>query len=833
MNRVQVLVVGMFSLLVVACGGGGGGGGSGQVVNANAGPQQVTYSGVAHQAAVTQKNAVRFASNAYSLLDLMLTLADFQNGQRPWFLDYEYVDDIGSGECASGDVVVREDNSSASAQATQVLFRGCVIDGVRFDGQIDYRTEELLEAMSISYLSVEDVEEKLELQGSLELSLDGESRYAGKLIANSRRQQRSFKIEELTMQGGMSATLAGRFYDSAEGWVGLGLDDSKKELGFLGSDATRLRVIPDVELYGLGYAKVKGFDLELVNAALFAFPLRGQMSVEDFMEWPYLKNDAPAVVGDGVLSVDRLAKLTFDGSDYFQDSHDLLSFRFSEINDGDLCPTQQRLADFDQVEFQFKCKGEKKLVVVVSDGQNEIRQVIDIDVLPLAAELAPVADQSLTEGQSLFVPVIAGNKSEDGPFVFSIVRGPSGISVSADGVVQGEPKPFLAEGATRFKVTVQADNGKKSNINFEIDYAGPAGDLQFTPVNDERWQMIGGQETRLFGGEDDSPILFVSSFGRHQVVELDGRGNINDVVTVNQSELFGATSVAQTNEGSIGGTRYLAVVPNWKDVIIDEGQKRYTVRHYYYEQFNAVSGEKLSSVEVPASLGGPIISGDANGDGVLDFFVPNRQGCSAWYIFGSSLADQVLQCSGGLSPSLVSDIRLIDLNGDGTDEAIILTRMLLGGFNLRVYRYFGNQLQLVVNYDRLQYGSLITPVMGVQDIDADGLLEIVVAEKGENSTRISQIEQSGEVREVTTSELIDNIPDIQNRKSNASLIAASSATSGNVTTHFIEIGLQDGSLVWKSQPYAGRLLKNGLHVLGTEAYSGPVIAITDAGFLRF
>jgi len=360
---------------------------------------------------------------------------------------------------------------------------------------------------------------------------------------------------------------------------------------------------------------------------------------------------------------------------------------------------------------------------------------------------------------------------------------------------------------------------------------------QSTLIRDEQRHLLEGRNASLFREDEGGYSFFVSNSGQMQHINVNDFGSIEAVGEKIWTQKYDATSITDFDSDGDGIKEYIAVAPGDLSVWDDQ---RYE-RRYFYRLMNASTGQELSSIEVPVALNDPIKVADLTNDGVLDILVPQASwsSCLAWYQFGKNTPSQFLPCDVSASPIYLSDIKLIDLDNDGTDEVIALHSLSFGGYNLRVYRQQGEQLSLIINHTREEYASNTRATMGIQDVDADGALEIVVAEVDRfahtqsDRPRLTVIEQDGQLRETISSAAIDLIPDILTSKQNASIVAVDFLGSEKLATRFMEIGAKDGSLIWSSKHYAGELLKGGFHRLESESEPDTLMAVTKAGILRF
>lgn len=1176
MRSLHLSLLYLLCLTLAACGGGGGGGSDARTSTEIDSQSPVVYSGSESPAQINQKNALRVSSNALSMLDWLLTFSDIDYITRPWFLTFENPsqDDGVEDSCTTGNLDVRSQEKSPTSTLLILEFRNCVIEDGKFSGKISYeliapendfhRTQKV----SIDYLAIERSDEKLEISGEFQHHFDGGSNFTGNMTVRSRQQGRTLKLENVQIRHDSQTALGARLLDSQEGAYDLLFSAETNTFLITGVNDDKVSLSPTSKIENLPpfTGALDGFVVTLHKNTLSGFPISAQLTADTLLDWPLLENTAPAINHKSSLQVDRLAKFTVNPTDFFTDPNDLLDFALN-IDGRPNCRIEKDRLAFDVLSLTFECQGKYDLEITADDGAHKITRKVDIQVQPLAAEISQIPTQELVAGQSLSIPLSVSNIESDGPFTYNIAQGPAGLSVSPEGIIQGIPAPLINEENTHFTINVQADNGKKSNISFDInfqsepspidfdpvksnrlsttwekrsnparylsafpagssyviekiqgnvlsveyaeanppsanpvlsmqwkdingdndselilayrdkivaiDYAtkrvirtiplpsdissqstifmdetnsarsplilirsandnyylvdlessnyrtlsltagvillgdidgdaqaeillsdgavielygnsnwrigapvttvtnalvdidgdntqefvqitnvhesngnfeiqiaqdrslttfqkisipsplpegqpwtpqygfynadGVAGDelllrqeyddtvyvyrlsntgyqlrgtwiwdgnlqyasysLPFTGlqdglalttltqgraivnlatgehqwIDDKRTNIMGGEFASLFKEPDDGYRLFISDFSLSQSLKLNSLGDIESTGSVLFHQYHSAANIAKFDTDGDTIEEFVAVDPISE--IIRNSNFGYS-RHYYYSLVNALTGEEITRTEVPIELNAPIIATDLTRDGHLDVFTPHYSStsCIAWYQFGSSTPSQNLNCANARTPVYGAYMRSIDLDGDGDNELISLHQLSFGGFNLQAYTQTGNKMSLLINHTRSDYASDTRAIMGVQDIDADGQLEIIVAERSRlaefsdvptDKPRITVIEFNGETRELFSSVPIDMIPDILSPRSHASIIAADFVGYEKLATRYLEIGPNDGALVWSSRHYAGELLKGGFHILDNESDKKTVMAITKAGIIRF
>lgn len=490
------------------------------------------------QATLTQKNAMRMASNAYSLLDLVVTLADIDYVEQPWFLSS--LDDMEGGgqeeECSSGTMTTKTESVSASSQKVLLTLQDCVLDGVLFKGSIQYTLDyaatgaddrtDLLETYFIEYLLIQDEQEKMELSGDIIYSARKNHQYTGNLTAKLDQQDRIIKLDNLDMVAGKPTKLSVKFYDSKEGYVDVALAEYNSQIVLSGAQ-TLMTLIPKVYDMANLSGFVHEFALGLDSIVPYALPLFANLTLEAFIEWPYRENLPPVMADVMPLEVTRLDELHIDAGEYFSDATDFLSYTVSLSNATPSCSMDQQKSDFENFTVQFQCRGDQTLSLKVNDGLHEREQILPVRVLPRLAEVYEIDDQILDEVATLNVPIVIQNEDEDGPFALSLFSAPAGLSISNDGYIRGRPKTWLKEDNASFSIGLVADNGRAATTDFHLDVASEPSDVDFVPAEtvsrcSQPWTQLSRYETPVRSCFSQTSV-FIESIDGGQVATVWGQ----------------------------------------------------------------------------------------------------------------------------------------------------------------------------------------------------------------------------------------------------------------------------------------------------------------------
>ena len=114
--------------------------------------------------------------------------------------------------------------------------------------------------------------------------------------------------------------------------------------------------------------------------------------------------------------------------------------------------------------------GRYDIRVRVSDGRDgtEVTGVVVVKVLKLPPVIVPVGDLDWTENLAQRRQLVAVDPNSQGPdFVWTLVQGPPGLTLSASGLLEWKPDENL--GGTFWRVTVMVSNGSLSSAQtFQI-----------------------------------------------------------------------------------------------------------------------------------------------------------------------------------------------------------------------------------------------------------------------------------------------------------------------------------------------------------------------------
>ena len=465
----KLYILCLISIYLFGCGGGGG-----SSANKN---QQDAASEIesfnAEQAEIRRSNALRYLYANQQLVDAVNAFrGDVLGFFLPPLADHDSIlaDEI---LCPEGTYEIRETKKSLRAR-----FYNCINRGYHVDGEVNYTSSGNVDSGSFSaelrfngfYIATENNE--IVYDGVLYSSLDpheytiggnSELRFTDNLTGNS------YAWSEITAN---RLSLSAKLHDKNTGWVTVSYDQDSEKIEFVGANASRLEgettfdpdgTIPSKELqtYQLTLFNEESDLPQRFNQPI---PINALKNVE------HQTHSSPEPHISGNTSPDRLDSVDFSGSQSQDSNYDVFTYKWQSSEAPKDCNTTIEGDDRETATFVFSCQGEHVVSLTVTDWTGSNTEYFTVDVQPLAAELSTPQTITLAEGQSLDVSLEVSNLSQDGPYQYSLIAAPNGISIDQSGHITGEPIPFLDEGDTRFKVVARADNGRQSDHVFEFQY---------------------------------------------------------------------------------------------------------------------------------------------------------------------------------------------------------------------------------------------------------------------------------------------------------------------------------------------------------------------------
>ncbi|MEE2730115.1 MAG: hypothetical protein VYA55_04795 [Pseudomonadota bacterium] len=447
----------VFSLLTACGGGGGGGGGGGDEKKTNSpgsSVQSVTYVGEENLVALDSTNAMYFMSSAYSALALFreLSLGHFSN--MPGYLMYKergaIEEDVDYIPCESGKYSVK----SSGDNKRSVIFDHCSIQGMTLTGKLELDKDPELEELDESSMQVDvlgiEIEteyEKYRVSGFANHVVGGFTTELA-IYASSVNEYFALKNVELS-----DTALSGQFYIGGYGYVNLGYE--APSLSLSGADDTRV----DAELDDPIDREVTSALMSLHSDQNTA-PFR--ILVGELFNWPHLEKYFSQIKSE--FDVERKETLLLAFSDVVGEVKDFFETNMEWVDGAYRC-TPDWLGDSSEVSIASQCVENFNLEVWLGTGVREATLSATVAVMPLAADVEPVPQQHLLEGEELNVQLNILNLEEDGPYDISISSAPEGVFVTPEGLLYGKPAFLLpSDEPVEFSIEVSVDNRKETTV---------------------------------------------------------------------------------------------------------------------------------------------------------------------------------------------------------------------------------------------------------------------------------------------------------------------------------------------------------------------------------
>lgn len=439
----------------------------------------VEYTGSQNLATLDRSNAMLFMHALLGGADAIITLgtspAPYEyTSHFPSFYHVSYDDEEPVGEsCDSGTINVRDTRSSRHASGTvEMEFRNCQMSGETFNGQLVVRFESEFSTLEVSVnnLVLSDSIDTVAYNGVIQVSEDKGIR-TEEFIATSSALNESLKFTNFRAR---NRQMEGRVYLGKHGYVEFSEDRLASQIYVSGDSSSSLTLDYRRSLSMGSHLTGKIFDITLQQPAedtIIEFLTTAH--IDDIQAWPFTINQAPVLVIEEEYQIGRDQNLTLDASKSFDPEKDFLKFRWTVSETPASChasvtPTSKKIAT-----FRTSCHGKFSVTLIADDGISApANKKIAINVLPLAAEFEPVQNLILDDEEALDIPLIITNSATDGPFDLKVAYGPEGIRISEDGRLIGRPVPFINDDQQKFTIGVEANNGKVSTLELQVELRG-------------------------------------------------------------------------------------------------------------------------------------------------------------------------------------------------------------------------------------------------------------------------------------------------------------------------------------------------------------------------
>jgi hypothetical protein len=516
---VRLFYLSILCLIISACSGGGG----------SVEPEDrfsLDYTGLSDQVNLNRSNSLDMLETVYDLALPAFYLSSIGTyAITPYFLEVD-PDSIDTELCENEGLSVDDRRNPLSSEGTIVFhFFDCESDGSTLNGKLIYELYDVTEFfykinVSIEKLSVSSPEETI--------ILDGRTRYnetdqgfiiSGDLQARSNEKQLDFQISNLEITG---TSLVADVFNGDYGFASISIDAITDKLLMSGSSGTSLK--GDLTKVSTSYpAFIQSFDLQLNDGIDRPFPLRTNIDIETLLVRSDINNRQILRIESNNYSVDRLDALSIDAAIQDPDG-DFIEYSWGSLTSPETCTSSLVRNTATTVDFTSNCQGAHSVSLYANDGFNpQVEYALNINVVPLPAEIQIINDEVIMTGDQLSIPVNVTNLQEDGPFNFSFAYAPKGVSINDQGLITGKPTAFVKENESNFRIGVTVDNGRATNTHFNVKVNGGEEDQSLISTseicisNNKNWMDIDG---------DGLPEMACPFFHSYRLFELDG-GVIN------------------------------------------------------------------------------------------------------------------------------------------------------------------------------------------------------------------------------------------------------------------------------------------------------------------
>lgn len=461
-------------------------------------PASVEYAGSIDIGRLNQANAGHVLFGFFRLMSEAYFGATLTNPyvSLPDILLYESFES--DGECETGDIQISEGLTPAGNNTVSIKIRDCKTKTLLNeiyevgDGELTYISAippAINYQADLPYLSIKSALDTLEFTVAANSSTDRVA--IEKAVMKSMTLKKVFMLENFVFENSSSGK--GRLYVSTEGYFDVLFDGESKALNITGADGTELRLSYKMGFLESGMDILYDLTAQLIIPSEPFSPFISRIDGSNLLDYQvYFINDIPHAE-PAELQIDRLRSVILDASFIKDQNYDFLKFDWLLATERDGCQTELVQTENHRAQFSSDCAGEFVVNVAADDGRDGVgTSEIYIQVLPFPADFAPLEQIEIELGQELDVQLTPTNIARDGPFEYSPVYLPSGISLSADGKLSGHPASMILGGEQHFKLGINVDNGRNTFIEMEV-----------SAINEQKPFSLFSGDVRCLGPEGD------------------------------------------------------------------------------------------------------------------------------------------------------------------------------------------------------------------------------------------------------------------------------------------------------------------------------------------
>jgi hypothetical protein len=442
----------------------------------------LSYTGKPDQAVLSRINSLDLLETTYDLVLPAFYLSSIGTyANAPYFLEFQDDSLLSNSNleqeslCDSGSSRLEDRRPKNESTGTVVFhYSNCKSDGTTLNGKIFYYLTRVAE----SKLDIDISIDKLSISSDSEtITLDGNTRYreafgdftiSGGLTAKSTALDQSYKLTSLKIT---NASMSARIYHDEHGYVDVVLNGESDTLLVKGASQTSLagtanKVSDNYPHY------IDSFDLQINDGIERDYPLVTNIDMNTLLERSDTTNSPLQRTEDNDYSVDRLAMLSIPAAIVDADD-DFIEYGWKDLVSPQGCEASLQRNASPSASFTSDCQGPHSIKLTANDGIHpELEYQLNLNVIPLPANLAEISDATAFSGEEVNIPVVVSNLTEDGPFTFSLASSPKGITIDENGLIEGIPTAFVKEDFSKFSVEVLVDNGRGASVSFDITVSG-------------------------------------------------------------------------------------------------------------------------------------------------------------------------------------------------------------------------------------------------------------------------------------------------------------------------------------------------------------------------
>ena len=827
------------------------------------------YSGNENRAKLNLSNARDFAKNALYAADIVhiysrmiLTARISPTYLRyPGYRDQDSDDDV---ECDAEKFYIEDDRNETTGLGNyRAIFNNCVSDGVTINGELTFDILEIDEmgepkvyTLSIGELKFASDEYQHSLKLFSEVTVNGwDYRIVSDILLEDRENVENASIhqqygKDLVIDYSYEESLlSGRVYQNKSGYFDIGTNEDDYTIRMTAADETFLDLAFLMDNDGDHYFNnVKTISMDLYLGVEPHQNFHTDVSSEQFYDDGDEKNSTPELIVQDKVSIDRSQTAEVSAAQSLDPESDFLQANWRVIESPDECEHQLEKVTSHSIHLFSFCPGKYQLGVSLSDGFSFTEEkMVSVEFLKLEPVVKEITALEAS-GSDVFSKQIEVENPADGPFSYSIAYGPSGMSIDDNGLLTYQPRTIIHQPQTEINFGIEINNGKSVTYSSKLIWNSESArtteievlsDCDFGSLIDQGNEEI----QRCLAKESDTPQFYLDSALNLSEPFFNSTDNSIEFYITGHTDLDSNTyqySIDLNSRKILSKNLGLAVTDPQQGIdyfkydmngdgadelfVKDRNINEYQVLDLNNEQLLAPTHIGLDLLHV---LDSKIKRLNNDGDRLFISNIGSASTDQSFYVI--NLEDQSIEWTYPLN-RYVYDFEVTDLDGDGIDEIIFLSRVsILTQITLNVYRKENGVYRQYME-EEIDVGVGVYNRLGVQNIDNDNKLEIIVAGQASNSedksivyfiddnlTFLPKIELNAE---------IGAIPSLAFNESTRNFIAVVNDDKERVS-YFAEFDVASGHRIWNSPKYTGIVSRNQAFLLGDDVYLHPKLIRTS------